>query len=58
MRRGFAPTSRDFVHLAAANGLDPIMRWICDVESIAVRRDVGAIVGDVKRWKVVPTPKY
>lgn len=44
MRIGTAPTSRDFAHRAAARGLEPMIRWICEVESIDVRRDIGAIV--------------
>jgi len=43
MRRGFAPTSRDVAQRAAARGLDPMMRWMWSVASIAVRRDIGAI---------------
>ena len=55
MRRGFAPTSRDFAHRAAANGFDPTMRWICNVESIAVRSDTGVMfqVGAVGEYCVV-----
>jgi len=45
MRIGFAPTSRDFAHLAAANGLEPIIRWTWEVESMAVRREIIAIFG-------------
>jgi len=43
MRRGFAPTSRDLAHLAAANGLEPTTRWTCDVESMDVRSDICAM---------------
>lgn len=50
MRRGFAPTSRDFAHLAAANGFDPTTRWIWDVESIAVSSDICSISNSVKTY--------
>ena len=43
MTIGFAPTSTDLAHLAAANGFDPTMRCTWLAESRAVRRGLGLI---------------
>ena len=44
MSIALAPHSTLFVHLALANGLEPMIRWTCPVASCAVSIGTGMII--------------